>query len=65
MARRKLLAALVLAGSLAGPALYRRRGARRRQRVDLYYEDGSVVSLPEGTPDGDRLLSIAHELMHA
>ena len=36
---------LLAAGSLAGSVLYRRRAARRRERVDLYAEDGSMASI--------------------
>jgi hypothetical protein len=66
MPRRKLLTGVLLtAGSLAGTVLYRRRAARRRERVDLYYEDGSMVSLTEGSPDAERLLPLAHETLAA
>jgi hypothetical protein len=65
MARPRLLTALaVAAGSIASVA-YRRRAARRRERVDLYFEDGSMVSLPEGSAGAARLLPIAHEILHA
>jgi hypothetical protein len=64
MARRKLLTgALLAAGSVAGSVLVRRRAARRRERVDLYGDDGSVVSYAEGTDEAARLLPIAHELL--
>jgi hypothetical protein len=56
---------LLAAGSFGGSLLYRRRAARRRERVDLYFEDGSMVSLPEGSAGADRLLPIAHEILHA
>jgi hypothetical protein len=66
MARPSLKAALLLAaGSWAGSALYRRRVGLRRQRVDLYYEDGAIVSLPGGSPETDRLLGLAREILHA
>ena len=65
MPRRRLLTGFLLAtGSLAGSVLYRRRAARRRERVDLYYEDGSMVSLAEG-PELERLLPLAREVLHA
>jgi hypothetical protein len=51
------------AGSLAGSVLYRRRAARRVERVDLYAEDGSMASVAAGAPGADRLLTLAHELM--
>jgi hypothetical protein len=56
--RRKLLAlAALLGGVFAGFALLRRAGGGRRERVDLYYEDGSLVTLTES--DGAPLLAIA------
>jgi hypothetical protein len=65
MPRRKLLTGLALAaGSVAGSVLYRRRVVRRRERVDLYYEDGSMISLAEG-PELERLLPLAREVLHA
>jgi len=64
MARRRLVTgALLAAGSLAGSRLVRRRAARKRERVDLYREDGSMVSYAEGTPEAVRLLAIAHTLL--
>lgn len=66
MARRKLLTGLLLAaGGAVGTILYRRRVARRRERVDLYYEDGTMVSLTEGSADVDRLLPLAREVLRA
>jgi hypothetical protein len=56
---------LLAAGSLAGSVLYRRRAARRRERVDLYAEDGSMVSLDDGTPEAARLLPLARDLLAA
>jgi hypothetical protein len=64
MPPRKLVTGMLLAaGSLAGSVLVRRRAARRRERVDLYAEDGSMQSYSEGTPEAERLLPIAHELL--
>jgi hypothetical protein len=66
MPRRSVLTgAFLTAGSVVGSVLLRRRAARRRERVDLYYEDGSMVSLPEGAPEAARLLARAHELLAA
>jgi hypothetical protein len=57
---------MLAAGSLAGSVLYRRRAARRRERVDLYAEDGSMASITaEGSPEAERLLTLARELMAA
>lgn len=66
MPPRKLVTGVLLAaGSLAGSVLLRRRNARRRERVDLYAEDGSMHSFAEGTFEAERLLPIAHDLLAA
>ena len=64
MPRRRLVTGLLLGiGSLAGSVLYRRRAARQRERVDLYAEDGSMISVADGAPEAGRLLSLARELI--
>jgi hypothetical protein len=63
MARRLVVLAGVATGALAGIAWARRTGSRRRERVDLYYADGSMVSLGDGSPDAERLLSLAREAL--
>jgi hypothetical protein len=66
MPPRKLMTGVLLAaGSVAGSVLVRRRAARRRERVDLYAEDGSMLSLADGSPEAERLLGIARELLAA
>jgi hypothetical protein len=62
--RRKVLAVLGFAsGAAAATFLYRRGGRGRRERVDLYFADGSMVSLGEGTPGVERLLPIARRIL--
>jgi hypothetical protein len=63
--RRALTGFLLTIGSLAGTVFYRRRAARRRERVDVYYEDGSMVSVGEGSPESDRLLPLARDVLDA
>lgn len=54
---RRLLALALLVG---GPLLYlARRRDERRERVHLYYDDGSMVALERGTPAAERLLGAA------
>ena len=66
MPRRKLVTGMLLgAGSLAGSVLYRRRAARHRERVDIYAEDGTMVSIADGAPEAASLLALAHELIHS
>ena len=48
---------------LASLAFFRRSGARR-ERVDLYFADGSMVSLGEG-PDAERLLALGRTTLDA
>jgi hypothetical protein len=61
--RKLVTGALLAAGSLAGSVLVRRRAARRRERLDLYADDGSMHSFGEGTVEADSLLPIAHDLL--
>ena len=65
MARRKLLTAALLAAGSYGSLLYRRRAAQRAPRVELWYEDGSSVTLPAGSAGAGRLLPLAAELLGA
>jgi len=62
MRRRRLLTGLALAGSLAGAILFRRR-SRRREHLDLYFEDGSMVSLSDGSPEASTVLSLARRIL--
>lgn len=55
---------LAAGASLAAAALWRRRGGAR-PRVDLYFSDGSKVSLSESSPDGDRLVRLADRALTA
>jgi len=58
---RKLLALLLLVG---GPLLYlARRKESRRERVHLYYDDGSMVTLERGAPEAERLLAVARSAL--
>ncbi|MBA3364775.1 MAG: hypothetical protein H0U03_03170 [Actinobacteria bacterium] len=57
---------LGLAGSLAtGLLLWRRRRSRRREHVDLYFTDGSMVRLEAESPEARRLLPAARALLEA
>ena len=60
----KALAVGAVVGSAAGALLLRRR-AQSRDRVELYFEDGSLVTVGKGEPDAERLLSPARELLVA
>jgi hypothetical protein len=61
--RRSAFALLgVLAGMLVGAA-FLRRNAALRDRADLYFEDGSMLSLTNGAPGAERLLPLAREIL--
>lgn len=64
MPRRRLLTGVVLAlGSLAGTIAVRRRFARRRERVDVYFDDGSMVSLADTSPETATVLPLARRIL--
>jgi len=49
-------------GSAAGSALiFKRKRERNASRADLYFEDGSMLSLAQGAPEADRPLPLAVE----
>jgi hypothetical protein len=61
--RRSAAALLgVVGGMLAGAAFIRRQGAHR-EHADLYFEDGSMLSLTNGSPGADRLLPLARDVI--
>jgi hypothetical protein len=63
MRSRNVLTGMFLgAGSLAGTLLFRRRLARRRERVDVYFADGSMVSLAK-PGEADALLRRARQIL--
>ncbi len=66
MAKRKFLSLLGFGtGLFAGSFFYRRSTSRRRERVDVYFDDGSMVSLVEGSPEAATLLPVAREVLAA
>jgi hypothetical protein len=64
--RRKFLALLGFAtGLVVGSIVYRRSFGRRRERVDVYFEDGSMVTFADGSPEAEQLLSVARGALTA
>jgi hypothetical protein len=58
---RRLAALVLLVG---GPLLLlARRRRERRERVSLYYADGSMVTLERGAPGSERLLELARRAL--
>ncbi len=64
--RRRLLGLLGFGtGLFAGSVLYRRSFGRRRERVDVYFDDGSMVSFADGSPEAEKLLAVARNALTA
>jgi hypothetical protein len=64
--RRRVLALLgFVTGVVVGTVAYRRGGRARRERVDLYFDDGSMVSLGDGSAGAERLLPLARKIIGA
>jgi hypothetical protein len=64
--RRRLLALLgFVTGLVAGSIVYRRSFGRRRERVDVYFDDGSMVTFADGSPEAVKLLAVAHDALTA
>ena len=49
---------------MLGVGLYARRG-RRAERVDLYFPDGSMISVEGDSPQAARLLPLARDAIRA
>lgn len=64
--RRNVGTALALSvGSVAAAVIIRQRQDRRRPHVGLYFEDGSMVSLPDSSPQARPLLELGEQAVKA
>ncbi len=65
--KRRVVGAVTLAlGSAAGSVfIFKRKRDLNPSRADLYFEDGSMLSLSQGAPEADRLLPLATEALAA
>ena len=64
MGAPKALAGIAFVGGAVALFLRVRR-EQARERVDLYFSDGSSVSFEPGSPTGDRLLPLARQALAA
>jgi hypothetical protein len=63
--RRSAAAVLGVVGGMVAGAAFIRRQAAQREHVDLYYADGSMVSLTDGAPAAEQLLPLAREIFRS
>jgi hypothetical protein len=64
--KRRLLAVLGFAtGVLAGSVVLRRRFGKRRDRVEVYFDDGGMVSYVDGSVEASPLLDAARDALNA
>jgi hypothetical protein len=64
--RRRLLGLLGFATGIFGASVVlRRRFGARRDRVDVYFGDGSMASYVDGTPEAQSLLGPARDALAA
>ena len=60
----RLAALIAAAGAVAGAAaLWRRRSGAGKDRADVYFPDGSMVSFTEGTEEAAGLFPIARRIL--
>jgi hypothetical protein len=52
-------------GLVAGSVAFRRSFGRRRDRVEVYFDDGSMVSFAEGSAEAESLLPVARTVLAA
>ena len=52
-------------GVLAGTAVYRRFVGSKRERLELYFDDGSFVTFGDGSPTAAKLLPLAQRVVTA
>jgi hypothetical protein len=61
--KRRLATVLVAVGSLVGAAALWRRRLGSKDRVDVFFADGSMVSFAEGSDEAARLFPIARRIL--
>jgi hypothetical protein len=68
MGRRKgsiITAVALTAGSAAAAVLIRKRSERKRPHVGMYFEDGSMISLPDSSPQAGPLIELGRDIVRS
>jgi hypothetical protein len=64
MAKGRVAAAVVAIGSVAGAAtLWFRRAGKSKERVEVYYADGSMVTFTPDSEEAGRLFPIGRRIL--
>jgi hypothetical protein len=64
--KRRLLGLLGFAtGIFAGSVVLRRRFRKQRDRIEVYFDDGGMISYVEGSPEAGTLLDAARDALRA
>ena len=63
MKRKAVALAGFASGALAGTAAYRHWFGGSRERLDVYFDDGSFVTFGAGSPEAARLLPLARQVL--
>ena len=63
MRRKAVALAGFASGALAGTAAYRHWFGGSRERLDVYFDDGSFVTFGSGSPEAARLLPLARQVL--
>jgi hypothetical protein len=65
MRRKAFALAGFASGALAGTAAYRHWFGGSRERLEIYFDDGSFVTFGAGSPQSARLLPLARQVLVA
>ena len=65
MKRRSFALVGFASGALAGTAAYRRWFGGSRERLDVYFDDGSFVTFGDRSPEAALLLPLARQVLLA
>jgi hypothetical protein len=63
--RRRNVVAVVAAGAVGGIVAKRRHRTRAIGRAEVWFDDGSMVSVPGSSPAGARLVELGDEVLRA